>query len=88
MKIKDVFVKLAHAFNHEHQAHMQKSRSLKNILKALRQEKSNLAESLAETDDSATQLEIESRLKVVAAQRKKGLQGLKELKKKRDNAAE
>lgn len=83
MKVKILLDKLAGILSDERQAQIKKYKSLKKILKALRSEKVILEETLAQTSDEETRHEIESRLKVISAQRKKGLEVLKELKKER-----
>jgi hypothetical protein len=83
MKLKLLLDKLAGILNDEHRAQIEKYKSLKKILKALRKEKVNLELNLEETQDEEQRHEFESRLKIVSAQRKKGLKVLKELKQKR-----
>ena len=83
MKIKLLLDKLSGILNDERQAQMEKYKSLKKVLKALRNEQSTLKETLALTDDKELQHEIESRLQIISAQRKKGLKVLKELKMER-----
>ena len=83
MKLKLLLDKLAGILNDEHRAQIEKYKSLKKILKALRKEKVDLELKLEETQDKEPRHEIESRLKIVSAQRKKGLKVLKELKQKR-----
>lgn len=83
MKVKILLDKLAGILSDERKAQIKKYKSLKKILKALRNEKAILGETLAQTSDEDTRHEIESRLKVISAQRKKGLEVLKELKKER-----
>ena len=83
MKIKLLLDKLSGILNDERHAQMEKYKSLKKVLKALRNEKVILEETLARTDDEELQHEIESRLQIISAQRKKGLKVLKELKRER-----
>lgn len=80
MSIKSLLDKLGAYLNEDRQVQAVKHKSLKKILKALKRERDVLEESLADTDDSETRQEIESRLKIVSAQRKKGLAVLRELK--------
>lgn len=83
MKIKLLLDKLSGILNDERKAQLEKYKSLKKVLKALRNEKVILEETLARTDDEELQHEIESRLQIISAQRKKGLKVLKELKEER-----
>ena len=81
MTIKSLLAKLGELLREDRRVQMQKHESLKKILKALKNEKSALEESLAEADDHEARHEIEARLKIVSAQRKKGLELLKSLRK-------
>lgn len=83
MKIKKLLDKLKNILNSERETQLEKYKSLKKVLKALRFEKKQLEAEMAETDDLERQEEIASRLKIIRAQRKKGLGLLKELKKER-----
>jgi hypothetical protein len=83
MKVKLLLDKLSGILNDERHAQIEKYKSLKKVLKALRNEKVILEETLARTNDEELQHEIESRLQIISAQRKKGLKVLKELKKER-----
>ena len=83
MKIKRLLDKLSGILNDERKEQIEKYKSLKKVLKALRNEKVILEETLAQTNDEELQHEIESRLQIISAQRKKGLKVLKELKKER-----
>ncbi len=83
MKIKRLLDKLAGILNDERHAQIEKYKSLKKVLKALRNEKVILEETLAQTQDMELQHEIESRLKIISAQRTKGLGVLKDLKKEK-----
>jgi hypothetical protein len=83
VKIKLLLEKLSGILNDERKAQLEKYKSLKKVLKALRNEKTILEETLAQTNDEELQHEIESRLQIISAQRKKGLKVLKELKEER-----
>lgn len=83
MKIKHLLDKLAGILNDERHAQIEKYKSLKKVLKALRNEKKILEETLTQTQDMELKHEIESRLKIISAQRTKGLKVLKDLKKER-----
>jgi hypothetical protein len=83
VKIKLLLDKLAGILNDERHAQIEKYKSLKKVLKALRNEKKILEETLAQTQDMELQHEIESRLKIISAQRTKGLKVLKDLKKQK-----
>lgn len=85
MSVKSLLEKLRILLNEEHQEQLAKYESLKKVLRALRREKAALKESLATTEDEAARKDIESRLKIVSAQRKKGLKVLKKLKSERNN---
>ena len=85
MNVKQLLDKLAGILNDERHAQIEKYKSLKKVLKALRNEKVALHAKLEYTQDEAQRQEIESRLKIVTAQRKKGLLVLKELKKEKTN---
>ncbi len=87
MKIKLLLDKLAGILNDERHAQIEKYKSLKKVLKALRNEKKILEETLAQTQDKELQHEIESRLKIISAQRTKGLKVLKDLKKEKKKKA-
>ena len=82
-KSRKLLDKLAGILSAERQAQQAKYASLKKVLKALRAEKTRLKEQLALATDEESRQEIESRLKVVSMQRKKGLGVLKDLKKER-----
>jgi hypothetical protein len=83
VKIKLLLDKLSGILNDERKAQLEKYKSLKKVLKALRNEKAILEETLAQTNDEELQHEIQSRLQIISAQRKKGLKVLKELKEER-----
>ena len=83
MKIKKLLDILKNILNSEHEAQLEKYKSLKKVLKALWFEKTQLEAEMAETDDMQRQEEITSQLKVIHVQRKKGLRLLEDLKKVR-----
>ena len=85
MSVRSLLEKLSILLSEEHQEQLAKYKSLKRVLRALRREKAALKESLATTEDEAARKDIESRLKIVSAQRKKGLLVLKKLKSERNN---
>jgi hypothetical protein len=82
---KQLLDKLATILNDERHAQMEKYKSLKKILKALRSEKTALQETLEHTIDPVQREEIESRLKIITAQRHKGLKVLKKLQKEKNS---
>ena len=84
MSVRSLLEKLSILLSEEHQEQLAKYKSLKKVLRALRREKAALKESLATTEDEAARKDIESRLKIVSAQRKKGLLVLKKLKSERN----
>ena len=83
MRVKKLLDKLKDILSAERHAQVEKYSSLKKVLKALRVEKSRLKKELAESSDENERQELATRLKVISAQRKKGLTVLKELKKER-----
>ena len=83
MRVKKLLDKLKDILSAERHAQLEKYSSLKKVLKALRVEKSRLKKELAESSDKNERQELATRLKVISAQRKKGLTVLKELKKGR-----
>jgi len=85
MKAKKMLNKLKDILSDERQAQLARYSSLKKVLKSLRNEKIRLEMKLAEARNEEDRQEIASRLEIVSAQRKKGLQLLKELKKERKN---
>ena len=87
MKIKLLLDKLSGILNDERQAQIEKYKSLKKVLKSLRKEKVTLQETLERTTDKQLQNEIELRLKIISAQRKKGLKVLNDLKQERKGKA-
>ncbi|HHE74480.1 MAG TPA: hypothetical protein ENL37_05275 [Desulfobacteraceae bacterium] len=87
MKIKRLLDKLSGILNDERKKQIEKYKSLKKVLKALRNAKVILEETLAQTNDEELQHEIESRLQIISAQRKKGLKVLKDLKRERKGTA-
>ncbi|MBT8073039.1 MAG: hypothetical protein HKP21_04945 [Xanthomonadales bacterium] len=85
MSVKSLLEKLNILLSEEHREQLAKYKSLKKVLRALRREKAALKESLATTENEAARKDIDSRLKIVSAQRKKGLKVLKKLKSERNN---
>ena len=83
MRIKKLLDKLKGILSAERHAQLEKYSSLKKVLKALRVEKSRLKKELAESSDENERQDLATRLKVISAQRNKGLTVLKELKKER-----
>ena len=83
MKAKQLLDKLSRILNEDHHAQLEKYKSLKKVLKSLQLEQSELEKQLTETQDIDAKEDIESRLKIIVAQRKKGRKVLKHLKKAR-----
>jgi len=83
VKVQKLLDKLTDILSDERHAQMEKYKSLKKVLKALRVEKVKLEKELANTTDPQPRHDIESRLKIISKQRKKGLEVLKGLKKER-----
>jgi len=83
VRVKQLLDKLSGILDEDRKVQLKKYKSLKKVLKALRVEKSDLENALEKTEDEETRHDIESRLKVVSAQRKKGLKVLKDLKQER-----
>ena len=84
MKNQKLLAKLKDILSADRQAQLEKYKSLKKVLKALRTERKGLEERLSETTDEEQRQELSSRLKVVSMQRKKGIRLLKELKEERE----
>lgn len=84
MKVKKMLNKLKDILSDERKAQMKKYWSLKKVLKSLRAEKSRLELEIKQEQHEDARLELKSRLKVISAQRKKGIKVLKELKKERN----
>ncbi len=84
MKAEKMLAKLKDILSAERHAQLEKYSSLKKVLKSLRDEKRKFAEQLESEDNEENRQEIESRLKVISKQRKKGLKLLKELKAERE----
>ena len=85
MKTRKLLNKLKDILSDERKAQLARYSSLKKVLKSLRNEKIRLEMKLAEARNEEDREEIASRLEIISAQRKKGLQLLKELKKAREN---
>jgi len=84
MKVtKKLLRKLKRILSAEQEVQAEKYSSLKKVLKSLRTEKTRLAAELEKTSDEQEREEINSRLKVISVQRKKGLNLLKDLKSQR-----
>jgi hypothetical protein len=75
--------KLKDILSAERHAQLEKYSSLKKVPKSLRNEKRKFAEQLESEDNEENRQEIESRLKAISKQRRKGLKVLKELKAER-----
>lgn len=87
MNVKELLDKLALILNEEHHAQLEKYKSLKKVLKSLKLEKETLESQLVNAKDVEEKQDIESRLKIIVAQRKKGRKVLKALKKERKTRA-
>ena len=85
MNAKHLLEKLAAILDDDHHAQVEKHKSLKKVLKGLRSQKIELQDALEETRDPDERDEIESRLKIITAQRSKGLNLLKKLQKERSS---
>jgi hypothetical protein len=83
MKVKKLLDKLKDILSEERKVQLKKYSSLKKVLKSLRAEKTRLEVELKQEKDEDERQEIESRLKIISAQRKKGIKVLKELKRER-----
>jgi hypothetical protein len=83
MRIKKLLDKLKDILSEERKVQLKKYSSLKKVLKSLRAEKTRLEVELKQEKDEDERQEIESRLKIISAQRKKGIKVLKELKRER-----
>ncbi len=87
MKTEKMLDKLKDILSAKRHAQLEEYSSLKKVLKSLRNEKRKFAERLESEENEETRGEIESRLKVISKQRKKGLKVLKELKVEREKNA-
>jgi len=83
MNVKKMLDKLRDILSEERQAQIARYSSLKKVLKSLRNEKVRLEHELHHIKNPEARQEIDSQLKIISAQRKKGLKILKELKKER-----
>ena len=83
MKTDKMLDKLRNILSAKRHAQLEKYKSLKKVLKALRVEKRKFEKELASETDKAARQEISSRLKIISKQRRKGLKVLQELKKER-----
>ena len=83
MKTTKLLDKLKSITNAKRKAQIKKYDSLKKVLKSLRTERVKMEAKLANTTDEESRHAIESRLKVIKAQRKKGLKLLKDIKQER-----
>jgi hypothetical protein len=83
MSTRKLLDKLKGILSAEHDAQQKKYKSLKKILKALRDEKAHLKKEIERVTDEEDREHLEARLKVISMQRKKGLTLLKELKEER-----
>jgi len=84
MSTRKLLDKLKGILSAEHDAQQKKYKSLKKILKALRDEKAHLKREIEHVRDEEEREHLQARLKVISMQRKKGLTLLKELKKERN----
>lgn len=84
MKYQKLLNKLKDILSEERQAQLERYSSLKKVLKSLRAEKKKMEKELAGDIDDDSRHEINSKLKVISKQRKKGLQVLQELKDERN----
>ncbi len=87
MKVRKMLDKLKDILSEERQAQLVRYSSLKKVLKSLRNEKVRLEHELHHAKNPEARLEIDSQLKIISAQRKKGIAVLKELKKERKKLA-
>ena len=87
MKAEKMLDKLRDILSAERHAQLKKYKSLKKVLKELREERRKFKEQLSNETDEEARHEIASRLKVISKQRQKGLIVLKELKKERKKAS-
>ena len=83
MKAEKMLDKLRDILSAERHAQLKKYKSLKKVLKELREERRKFKEQLSNETDEEARHEIAARLKVISRQRQKGLIVLKELKKER-----
>ena len=83
MTTRKLLDKLKDILNSERKAQIARYDALKKVLKSLREKKVKLKKELERSNIETEQTEIESKLRVVSKQRKKGLKLLKGLKSER-----
>ena len=84
MKYQKLQNKLKDILSAKRKAQLKRYSSLKKVLRSLHKEKKKIEVALAQNIDDETRREMNSKLKVITKQRKKGLTVLKELKEERD----
>lgn len=87
MKAKKMVSRLKDIMNAERKEQLARYESLKKVLESLRDEEIRLKEDLENIKDSELRKELNSHLEVIAAQRRKGLQVLKAIKRAREKSA-
>jgi hypothetical protein len=80
MKTKKLLSKLADLLNADRRAQIENVRCIKEILKKLKKKERDLKEKLDEEDDPDKRAEIDAKLRVIYAQRTKGVGILQELR--------
>jgi hypothetical protein len=83
MTTRKLLDRLKDILNSERKAQIARYDALKKVLKSLREKKVKLKKELERSNSEAERTEIESKLRVVSKQRKKGLKLLKDLKSER-----
>lgn len=82
MKTKKLLIKLTQFISADRRTQIRDIKSIKNVLKELKNKENKLKGKLEEEKDQIKHSEIETKLRVIYAQRKKGVALLKELQEK------
>lgn len=82
MKIRRLIKKAQSAFDADDRKTKEQKKSLKHVIKKLRKHEKSLQKRRKREETEANAAKLEDEIKLVHAQRKKGLQLLQELKKK------
>lgn len=80
MKLKKLVRKLSGYLDADRREQLEQYDSIKKVLKKLKKKNDKLREAIETTDDEAEREALQKKLDVIAAQRQKGLQLLRQLK--------
>lgn len=81
MKLKKILDNVTRLLSAERNTQLEQYKQLKKLLKELRKKRTELEDKISSEDDEGLQKELSDKLKIIDAQRYKGLELLKELKK-------